>query len=102
MLDAATLAEVIGNAFRLDRDIGTLGVLRRFERWRKGGNLMMLTVTDSIKRAFGTDYWPIRAARNFALTAADVLVPVKRLVMRRAVGLEGDLPRLAKRMLAGG
>ncbi len=101
LLDAATLAEVIGNAFRLGRDIGTSGVLRRFERWRKGDNLMMLAVTDIFKRAFGMDYWPIRAARNFGLTAADVLVPVKRLVMRRAVGLEGDLPPLAKRMLAG-
>ncbi len=100
LLDAATLAEVIGNAFRLKRDIGTFEVLRRFERWRKSDNLMMLAVTDIFKRAFGTDYWLIRAARNFGLTAADVLVPVKRSVMRLAVGLEGDLPKLAKRVLA--
>ncbi|MHB8549700.1 MAG: UbiH/UbiF/VisC/COQ6 family ubiquinone biosynthesis hydroxylase [Acidiferrobacterales bacterium] len=99
LLDAASLAEVVGHAFRLNLDIGTFGVLRRYERWRKGGNLTMLAVTDVFKRAFGVDYWPIRVARNISLTAADVIMPVKRLVMRRAVGLEGDLPPLAKGMM---
>ncbi len=99
LLDAASLAEVVGSAFRMDRDIGAIGVLRRYERWRKGGNLTMLLVTDVFKHAFGVDYWPIRVARNFGLTAADVIMPVKRLVTRRAVGLEGDLPALAKCMM---
>ncbi len=100
LLDAAALAEIVGGAFQLDRDIGASGVLRRYERWRKGGNLMMLAVSDAFKRAFGTDYWPVRAARNFGLTVADSLGPVKRLIMRRAIGLEGDLPPLARSVRA--
>ncbi len=96
LLDAAALAEVTKNAFRCGRDIGAFGTLRRYERWRKGANFMMLEVTDAFKRVFGTDSPPVRAARNFGLTAADAIVPVKRLIMRRAVGLDGDLPPLAR------
>ncbi len=96
LLDAAALADVVATAFRSGLDIGSYAVLRRYERWRRGDNLMMLGVTDTFKRAFGVDYGPLRVARNIGLLAADVLGPLRRLVMRRAVGLEGDLPPLAR------
>ncbi|MDA8364369.1 MAG: UbiH/UbiF/VisC/COQ6 family ubiquinone biosynthesis hydroxylase [Gammaproteobacteria bacterium] len=98
LLDAAVLAEVVGTAFRSNRDIGSYAVLRRYERWRKGGNLMMLAATDAFKRVFGLDYPPVLAARNIGLAVADVLGPVKRRIMRYAVGLEGDLPPLAREL----
>ena len=98
LLDAAVLAEVVGAAFRSNRDIGSYAVLRRYERWRKSGNLMMLAATDAFKRVFGLDYPPVLAARNIGLAVADVLGPVKRRIMRYAVGLEGDLPPLAREL----
>jgi len=96
LLDAATLAEVVSGARSAGRDIGALRVLRRYERWRRGSNLTMLAVTDAFKRGFGTSHWAIRRLRNIGLAAADSLGPVKRLIMQRAVGLVGDLPRLAR------
>ena len=98
LLDAATLAEVIVGARRSGRDIGALRVLRGYERWRRGGNLAMLAVTDAFKRGFGSDDRVIRQLRNIGLTLADRLTPVKRQIMQRAMGLAGDLPQLAKNL----
>ncbi len=95
LLDAATLAEVVSGASQAGRDIGSMRVLRQYERWRKGANLTMLAVTDAFKRGFGTSYWPMKRLRNIGLGAADGMGPIKRLIMRRAAGLTGDLPRTA-------
>ena len=78
------------------QDIGALPVLRRFERWRKGDNLAMLAVTDIFKRGFGSQAWPLVRIRNVGLNIADRLGPLKTLLMRYAVGLEGDLPMLTR------
>ena len=95
LLDAAALAEVLLDARQAGRAIGALKTLRRYERWRKGDNLLMMGVMDGFKRLFGTTWSPLRFARNAGLTLTDKLQPVKNLIMRRAMGLEGDLPRLA-------
>jgi len=94
--DAATLAEVVLDAFRRRLDVGALPVLRRYERWRKGENLLMLATMDGFKRAFGSEHAPVRYARGLGLRVADQAGPLKRALMRRAMGLEGDLPRLAR------
>ncbi|MCK7574758.1 MAG: hypothetical protein MZV65_01900 [Chromatiales bacterium] len=78
-----------------DREIGSLKVLRRYERWRKGDNLLMLGVMDGFKRLFGTSSPPVRLLRNIGLNLTDAAGPLKNLIARRAMGLEGDLPRLA-------
>lgn len=96
LLDAATLAEVILDALAENRDIGSLRVLRRYERWRKGDNLLMLGMMDGFKRLFGTSLPPISLLRNLGLTLTDTAKPLKNLIARRAMGLEGDLPRLAR------
>lgn len=95
--DAAALAEVLLDAAQVGRDIGGLKTLRRYERWRKGDNLLMMGVMDGFKRLFGTEWSVVRLARNAGLTVTDNLQSVKNLIMRRAMGLEGDLPRLARR-----
>ena len=96
LLDVATLAQVILEAAHAGKDISTPSVLRRFERWRKGGNLAMLVITDTFKRGFGSQAWPLVRMRNAGLNIADRLGPLKTLLMRHAVGLEGDLPMLAR------
>jgi 2-octaprenylphenol hydroxylase len=96
LLDAATLAEVVLDAVAADQDIGSLKVLRRYERWRKGNNLLMLGVMDSFKRLFGTALPPVRLLRNLGLNLTDAAGPLKNLIARRAMGLAGDLPRLAR------
>jgi len=99
ILDAASLAEVIMDAVAEDKDIATLKVLRRYERWRKGHNLMMMATMDGFKRLFGSDWEPLRWARNTGLNLTNALPPVKSLIMRHAMGRDGDLPSLARQTL---
>jgi len=94
--DAAALAEVVTEAVRSGRDPGSYAVLRRYERWRKGETLLMLALMDGFKRLFGNDLMPVRLVRGAGLGLFDSVGPLKRAVMRRAMGLDGDLPRLAR------
>ena len=96
LLDAAALAEVIAAATRRGRDIGDMGVLRRYERWRKGDNLSMIFALDGFKRLFSNENAPLAHLRNAGLHAVDRFTPLKHAFMRRAMGLSGDLPDLAR------
>ena len=101
LLDAAALAEVVLDAHGAGKDIGAHHVLRRYERWRKGDNWTMLAVTGGFKFLFGNDWPLVREARNLGLRATDRSQIVKNLFMRRACGLIGDVPRLARRAPLG-
>ena len=96
LADAASLADVLLDAVDQSRDIGALPILRKFERWRKGDNLTMMATMDGFKRLFGSQLPPVTGLRNLGLTLTNNLVPVKNRIMRRAMGLEGDLARLAR------
>ena len=98
-LDAATLAEVLLDAVASQKDVGAHAVLRRYERWRKGDNLAMVSLTGGFRYLFSNDLPVVSQLRNWGLSLTDAATPVKNLIMRRASGLEGDLPKLAKRIL---
>ncbi len=98
-LDAATLAEVLLDAAAKQKDIGAHTVLRRYERWRKGDNLAMVSITGGFKYLFGNELPVVSQLRNWGLDLTNAATPIKNLIMRRASGLEGDLPKLARRAL---
>ncbi len=97
-LDAATLAEVLLEANAKKKDIGSLSVLRRYERRRKGDNLAMLAATSGFKLLFGSPLPGIGLLRNIGMDLTNAVTPIKNFIMRRASGLEGDLPKLARRV----
>ncbi len=94
-LDCAALAQTIGEARQCDSDPGDLKVLRRYERWRKGENLLMLAALDGLNRLFSNASPPLGLLRRAGLTAVDKITPLKSRFMRRALGLTGDLPAAA-------
>jgi 2-octaprenylphenol hydroxylase len=96
LLDAAALAQVVLDAAHEGRDFGTMRTLRRYERWRKGDNLLMMTIMDGFQRLFGSRAEPLRLARNAGLSLFDALPPLKNTIMRHAAGLKGDLPASAR------
>jgi len=96
ILDAASLAEVLLEAHAHDKDIASMKVLRRYERWRKGHNLLMMATMDGFKRLFGATWEPLRWARSAGLNLTNALPPVKQLIMNQAMGRSGDLPALAR------
>lgn len=95
-LDAAVLAEVLSEEWALHKRPGRLAALRRYERRRKGDNLAMMAAVDGLKRLFGSEDAPLRFVRNLGLKLTDSSGPVKQLIMRRAMGFDGDLPRIVR------
>jgi len=94
--DAASLAEVLVAARNKKQDIGAHKILRRYERWRKGENLAMLSTMDGFKRLFGSKQPALKWLRNAGLSLTNSTTPLKNMIMRQAMGMEGDLSRLAK------
>jgi len=97
LLDAAALAEVVLTARQQVKPIGRLHVLRRYERWRRGDNQLMMTAMDGLNRLFGNTQPVLRRVRNLGLSLMEAAPPAKGLLVRHAMGLAGDLPSLARR-----
>ena len=93
--DIAALAELIVDRRRLGRDIGDDELLARYQRWRRTDALVLAAVTDGLNRLFSNTLAPLQLARDLGLAAVNRLPPAKRLLMRHAMGLFGELPRLA-------
>jgi len=96
LLDAAALAQVLIEADRARENIAALSVLKRYERLRRNENLKMMTLMDVFYRVFSNQALPIKFFRNLGLGLAERITPAKNKVMRAAMGLEGNLPKLAK------
>ena len=96
LLDAAALVEVIGRARDRERDIGSRATLRRYERWRRGHNVLMQAVLGGFRHLFSNRRAPVRRLRETGLGLTDRLPPLKAGFMRFASGFEGDLPALAR------
>ena len=94
--DVAALAETLVDAHRLGLDIGVGEPLERYERWRRFDNLMLMAATDVLNRLFSNDIAPVRLARDIGLGLVNRMPPLKRLFMRHAMGMVGDLPRLIR------
>jgi 2-octaprenylphenol hydroxylase len=97
LLDAAAVAEVVLAARHQQRDFGSRHVLRRYERWRRGDNMLMMSVMDGFNRLFSNRLPALARVRNLALSAMDVAHPAKEVLARHAMGLAGELPSLARR-----
>lgn len=85
--DVAVLAEEIAAGRQRGASPGSLEVLRRYQRRRKGENLLMMTAMDGFKRLFEQQSLPLRWLRNSGMRGVDKLLPVKQQIMRRAMGL---------------
>ena len=92
--DVAVLSELIIERFRLGLDIGADDVLTHYQRWRMFDNVTMLAVTDTLNRLFTISWPPVRLTRDLGLWTVSKMPPLKRLFMRHAMGLVGDLPRM--------
>lgn len=94
--DVAALAEAVVDHARLGLDPGDTVALDRYQRWRRFDTLVMGVVTDGLNRLFSNDIGPLRLARDLGLAAVNRTKPLKRLFMKHAMGLVGELPRLVR------
>lgn len=92
--DAAALAEVIVTARRLGQDIGALDVLERYERWRRFDTFQVGVITDVLNGLFSNDNDILRAARDFGLGVVERMPGLKKMFIREAAGMSGEIPKL--------
>jgi 2-octaprenyl-6-methoxyphenol hydroxylase len=94
--DVAALAEVIVDAARLGLDPGSATVLERYQRWRRFDTVTMGIATDGLNRLFSNRSDVLRLARDVGLGLVDRVPNLKRLFIREAAGLVGDVPKLLR------
>ena len=94
--DVAALAEVIVDAARLGLDPGAPDVLERYQRWRRFDTMAMGVATDGLNRLFSNRSDVLRLVRDVGLGLVDRLPTLKRLFIREAAGLVGEVPKLLR------
>ncbi len=85
--DAVTLANVISQAYDKGRDIASQQVLRRYERQRKGDNLLIMAIMDGFKRLYGADDALVPIARNIGMSLVNNSMLIKNQICKYAMGL---------------
>ena len=85
--DAAVLSELLLKAWQQGKTIGALPLLKQYERERKLANHLMQRAMDAFSYGFSNDIAPLRLLRNVGLRLANHQGPLKREVIRYALGL---------------
>ena len=85
--DIAALAEELLAAHARGADLGAIEVLRRYQRRRKGENLLMMMAMGGFKRLFGERQLPLRWLRNTGMRLVAQSGPLKQQLMKHAMGI---------------
>jgi 2-octaprenylphenol hydroxylase len=96
LLDAAALVELLGAARREREDPGALRILRRYERWRKTETQMMSAAIDTFDRLLAHGTGPLARMAQKGLGLVNRSQELKRVFIRRALGVAGELPTSAR------
>ena len=94
--DVAALAEAIADAARLGLDPGGPEVLERYQRWRRFDTMTMGVATDGLNRLFSNHSDALRLVRDIGLGLVERMPMLKRMFIREAAGVTGDVPKLLK------
>ena len=92
--DIAALAHIIQDARNRGEDLGSLGVLKRYEEWRRFDSAQLAYSTDLFNKLFSNENEALRLARNIGLKLLDSIPVAKRNIIKEAAGITGELPRL--------
>ncbi len=70
-----------------NRPLGSERVLRKFERARKGENVLMQRSLETLDTLFRSDQSLVRIMRTLGVNLTDKVLPLKLLFMQRAIGV---------------
>ncbi|HEY6483174.1 MAG TPA: FAD-dependent monooxygenase [Steroidobacteraceae bacterium] len=96
LLDAAALAQCVLDKVQEREDPGALRGLRAYERWRKSELAVMSAAIDAFDRLLAHGAGPVSRLAQRGLGWVNRSSELKRLFIRRALGLTGELPRAAR------
>ncbi|MEL6137886.1 MAG: FAD-dependent hydroxylase [Cyanobacteria bacterium J06628_6] len=90
--DAAALAEVLLAAQKRKEDLGSLRVLKRYERWRRTENWLILGLTDILNRSFSNQFWPLQTVRRLGFWIMNRVALLRKIALRVMTGFFGRTP----------
>jgi 2-polyprenylphenol 6-hydroxylase len=93
-LDCASLVEVLAAAADSGAEPAGLRTLRRYERWRRSENALMLGTTDTLNGLFRQKSVATATLRRIGMSVVGSQPLLRRGLVRRALGLAGDLPAI--------
>ena len=96
LLDAASLAQEVLELWKQGQDIGSKRNLRGYERWRKAEAVKMIAAMQGFQDLFSGENPAKKLIRGIGLSLAGQLPRAKDEIMKRALGLKGHLPDLAR------
>lgn len=85
--DVMALSGLLTDAHANGQDLGDPALLMRYQRARRADNVLMLAATDALDRLFSSDNPALRLARDIGIAAVHRAPRLKRMFMRRAMGL---------------
>jgi 2-octaprenyl-6-methoxyphenol hydroxylase len=94
--DVATLAEIVADARRQGLDVGSPGVLARYDVARRADVTSRRIAVDLLHRSLLTDFFPVQSARGLSLHLVDRVGPLRRALMREGVMPAASQPRLMR------
>ena len=94
--DIAVLAHVIQDSYCRGEDFGSLGVLKRYEEWRRFDSVQLAYSTDLFNRLFSNENEALQVLRNIGIKILDSIPAAKRNIIKEAAGITGELPRLMR------
>lgn len=96
LLDAASLVEVLTQAKERRERPGDFYVLRRYERWRRGDNLVVQRAMEGFDWLFEADHGVKDQIRGKLLSFGNIVKPAKNWLIKQALNGREPLPKLAK------
>jgi 2-octaprenyl-6-methoxyphenol hydroxylase len=94
--DAAAIAERVADARRQNLDVGSPGVLARYDAQRRADVTSRTLAVDLLNRSLLTGFLPAQGARGLSLYLVDRIAPIRRALMRKGVIPSAAQPRLMR------
>ncbi|OCQ18217.1 tungsten formylmethanofuran dehydrogenase [Pseudoalteromonas luteoviolacea] len=76
----------LGGCLQGGDDVGELSQLHQYEKMRRKDNLLMMSMMDACYFGFSNELKPLKSLRSLALTLANKAGPLKREVLKHAMG----------------
>lgn len=87
LLDVVALAQEIERALQRKLPLNDFSILRRYQRQRLAGNLIMMSAMEAFKRLFGSDSLMLTWLRNSGMRQLNSVTELKKIIVKAAMGL---------------
>jgi len=101
LLDAAACAQTLTEQAEKGESLTSEIALKNYSRWRKSEAAEMIAAMATIKNIFSEQPFnlpasPVKFIRGIGMSILDNVAPVKKVMIKQALGFKSHLPELAK------